>query len=324
MTRPRLAVTGAPSATVLKRLETRFEISRPWAEADPDAAIAAIASDIRAIASFGKVRIGDELMSRLPKLALVANFGVGYDLIDAAAAAPRKVVVTNTPDVLNDEVADTAIGMLIATVREFGGAERHLRSGDWAARGPYRLTASLRGRTVGLIGMGRIGQAIAKRLEAFDLPVVYHSRSPAEGVAYRHYGDLVAMARDVDTLIVIVPGGAATNGMVNAEVLAALGNEGVLINVARGTVVDEPALIAALRDGVIHAAGLDVFAEEPKVPAELVALPNTLLLPHVGSASTATREGMAALVVDNLLALADGVAPRTPVAETPFTGWKAA
>lgn len=321
MPNPVLLLTGRPPDETLAALEATFVAHRLWEAASPDEMLGTVGGDVEAVAVFGKRSVDAALLGRLPKLRIVSNFGVGYDLVDAAWAGENGVVVTNTPDVLNEEVADTALGLLIATVREFGPAERHLRDGGWAADGPYRLTSSLRGRTVGIVGMGRIGRAIARRVEAFGLPVVYHSRNPQDGVAYRHYPDLAEMATDVDTLIVIVPGGAATKNLIDAKVLSALGPEGVIVNVARGTVIDEAALIEALRSGTILGAGLDVFAEEPKVPAELIALENCVLLPHVGSASVATRRAMAQLVVDNLKAYAARTPPLTPVAETPFRGW---
>jgi lactate dehydrogenase-like 2-hydroxyacid dehydrogenase len=252
----------------------------------------------------------------------VASFGVGYDHIDAKWAGEHGIVVTNTPDVLNEEVADTALGLLLATVRELPQSERYLRAGKWP-QAPYRLSpATLRDRTVGIVGMGRIGQAIARRLEAFGVPMVYHSRNPQNGVAYKHYPNIVEMARDVDTLMLILPGGAATKNIVNAEVLKALGPNGIVINMARGSVIDEPALIKALQDKTILSAGLDVFVDEPQVPAELIAMENVVLFPHVGSASVWTRNKMDQLVVDNLLAWGDGKPPLTPVIETPFSAWK--
>jgi lactate dehydrogenase-like 2-hydroxyacid dehydrogenase len=263
-------------------------------------------------------RIDGPFMSRFPRLEIIASFGVGYDHVDAAWAGAHGIMVTNTPDVLTEEVADTALGLLLCTVREFPQAERYLRSGQWL-HGDYPLSkATLRDRTVGLIGMGRIGQAIARRLDAMRVPVVYHSRRPAAGVSYRHYPDLIAMARDVDVLLAIAPGGAQTRNMINAEVLAALGPDGILINMARGSVVDEPALVKALREKTILSAGLDVYAREPDVPPALIAMDNVVLFPHVGSASVATRARMDQLVVDNLLAWASGKPPLTPVAETPW------
>ncbi|MBV1697096.1 MAG: 2-hydroxyacid dehydrogenase [Hyphomicrobiales bacterium] len=286
-----------------------------------DAFLAANA-DLRALAVSAPVEpVGDALFDRLPKLQIVSSFGVGYDHIDAAAAAKRGIIVTHTPDVLNEEVADTAIGLLLCTVRELPQAERHVRAGRWP-QGNYPLSkATLRNRTIGLVGMGRIGVAIARRLEGFGVPIVYHARRARPDVSYPHYPKLIDMARDVDTLIVIVPGGAETRNMIDARVLDALGPEGVVINVARGSVIDEPALIAALKRRKIFAAGLDVFVDEPNVPAELLTLDNVVLLPHVGSASAYTREKMDQLIVDNILAWAAGKPPLTPVPETPWRGW---
>jgi lactate dehydrogenase-like 2-hydroxyacid dehydrogenase len=263
-------------------------------------------------------RIDGPFMSRFPRLEIIASFGVGYDHVDAAWAGAHGITVTNTPDVLTEEVADTALGLLLCTVREFPQAERYLRSGQWLHR-DYRLSkATLRDRTVGLIGMGRIGQAIARRLDAMGVPVVYHARRPATGVSYRHHPNLIEMARDVDVLLAIAPGGAQTRNMINAEVLAALGPDGILINMARGSLVDEPALIKALQNKTILSAGLDVYAREPHVPAEFIAMDNVVLFPHVGSGSVVTRARMDQLVVDNLVAWASGKPPLTPVAETPW------
>jgi len=283
-----------------------------------EAWLAENAARIRAIARGGHAQIDRTLIERLPALEIIASFGVGYDGIDVAAAADRGVVVTNTPDVLTEEVADTAIGLLLMTVRDLSAAERHLRAGRWPVDGPYPLSASLRNRTVGIMGLGRIGMAIARRLDAMRVPVVYHSRRARADVPYRHYDSLRAMAADVDVLLVIVPGTAETKHLVNADVLRALGPDGILINVGRGSVVDEAALVSALTDGTIRSAGLDVFANEPHVPAALVALPNAVLLPHVGSASVHTRTAMGQLVVDNLRAWFQHGKPLTPVPETPW------
>ena len=267
--------------------------------------------------------LGDAFIRRFPKLQIISSFGVGYDHIDAKAAAAHGVIVTNTPKVLTEEVADTALGLLLCTVREFPQAERYLRAGKWLEKA-YPLTkGTLRNRSVGIVGMGAIGQAIARRLDSFGVPVVYHARQPRAHLRYRHYPKLTDMARDVDTLMVIVPGGAATANMINAEVLDALGPNGILINMARGSVVDEVALIKALAEKRIMAAGLDVFAKEPQVPQELIAMDNVVLFPHVGSASVYTRDRMDQLVVDNIAAWAAGKPPLTPVAETPFKSWNA-
>jgi lactate dehydrogenase-like 2-hydroxyacid dehydrogenase len=278
----------------------------------------AVAEKIRGAAiTYNTVRGDPKTLARFPKLEIVAAFGVGYDHVDAGYARDHNIMVTNTPDVLTEEVADIAMGLLIATLREFIKADRYLRAGHWTAQQYPLSVGSLRDRKVGMVGMGRIGQAIGRRLEASRVPVVYHSRKPAAGVSYQHYPDLIEMAKAVDTLILILPGGAATANMVNADVMKALGPRGVIINVARGTVVDEQALIAALKSGTILAAGLDVFANEPTVPDELCAMQNVVLLPHIGSASVVTRNAMDQLVVDNLKSWFAGKGPLTPVAETP-------
>ncbi len=290
--------------------------------ADDRAGFFAANAGLRAIAVSAPVEpVDDALFARLPKVQIISSFGVGYDHIDAVAAGKRGIVVTHTPDVLNEEVADTAIGLLLCTVREFPLADRYVRAGKWR-EGNYPLSkATLRNRTVGIVGMGRIGIAIARRLEAFGLPIAYHTRRPRPELGYRHYPHLIDMARDVDTLIVIVPGGAATRNLIDARILEALGPDGILINVARGSVVDEPALVEALKQRKIFAAGLDVFVDEPNVPEELLAMDNVVLLPHLGSASVFTREKMDELLVDNIRAWAAGKPPLTPVPETPWRGW---
>jgi lactate dehydrogenase-like 2-hydroxyacid dehydrogenase len=278
----------------------------------------AVAEKIRGAAvTYNSVRGDSKTLARFPKLEIVSSFGVGYDHIDANYAHEHNIVVTNTPDVLTEEVADIAMGLLISTLREFIKADRYVRSGLWLTQNFPLSVGSLRDRKVGMVGMGRIGQAIARRLEASRVPVVYHSRKPADGVSYEHYPDLIEMAKAVDTLVVIVPGGAGTAKMVNGEVMKALGPRGVIINVARGSVVDEQALIAALKSGAILAAGLDVFEKEPNVPDELRSMQNVVLLPHIGSASVVTRNAMDQLVVDNLKTWFAGKPPLTPVAETP-------
>jgi len=319
--RPEVLLLGPAKPVIVNGLEPACTLLRPAADRD---AFFAAQGHVAAIACTATSEpIDDAWLARFPNLQIIASFGVGYDHINAAAAAQRGVIVTNTPDVLTQEVADTALGLLLCTVRELPQSERYLRAGKWLER-PYPLTrGTLRNRVVGMVGMGRIGTAIARRLDAFGVPVVYHSRRPRSELAYRHYPDLTEMARAADVLLVITPGGPATRHLINANVLEALGPNGILINVARGSVVDEPALIAALRDGKIMAAGLDVFANEPHVPAELLALDNVVLLPHVGSGSVFTREKMDQLVVDNILAWAAGKPPLTPVPETPWRSWHA-
>ena len=296
-----------------------FVLHRLWTAPDREAFLAQVGPRVRAIASAGgHAAVDANLMSRLPKLEIVSSFGVGYDHVDAKWAGQHGITVTNTPDVLTEEVADTAIGLLLCTVREFPQAERYLRAGKWLEK-DYRLSpATLRNRTVGIIGLGRIGKAIARRLDAMLVPVVYHGRHRQPDVPYRYYDNLVAMARDADVLLAVAPGGPGTRNIINAAVLDALGPDGIVINMARGSLVDEPALIKALQEKKIFSAGLDVYAHEPKVPAELIAMDNVVLFPHLGSASLHTRQAMDQLVVDNLVAWAGGNPPLTPVPETPW------
>lgn len=324
MTKPALLMTGPMMPLIMAGCDDAFNVHRLWETPDREMLLKRVAGDIQAICTGGHtgVKTDDALMGRFPKLKIVGNFGVGYDSVDVAAAAKRGIVVTNTPDVLTEEVADTALGLLLATAREFYRAEKWLRDGQWARNGDYRLTpGSLRGRSAGIVGLGRIGKAIARRLEAFGLSISYFGRHRQPDVSYRYYGDLVAMARDVDTLIVVTPGGPATQNLINAPVLDALGANGILINVSRGSVVDEAALLDALKKRTILAAGLDVFQGEPNLNPEFLALDNATLFPHIGSASVHTRNAMGQLVVDNLAAFAQGRPPKTPVPETPFKGW---
>jgi lactate dehydrogenase-like 2-hydroxyacid dehydrogenase len=318
-----IVLIGPLKPLVVKGLEAVGVVHKAAEAKDADAFFAAH-SDVRAIAcSATTEQIPGTFMARFPKLQIVSSFGVGYDHMDVKYAAAHGIIVTNTPQVLTEEVADTALGLLLCTVRELPQAERYVRAGKWAQKGYPLSNATLRNRTVGLVGMGAIGQAIARRLDAFGVPVVYHTRRPRPDLGYRHYPKLIDMARDVDTLLVIVPGGAATANLINAEVLDALGPNGILINMARGSVVDETALIEALNAKRIMAAGLDVYLREPQVPAELIAMENVVLFPHLGSASVHTRDKMDQLIVDNIAAWASGKPPLTPVTETPFTSWGA-
>lgn len=307
---------------IVEGLRATGQLHCLWEQADPDAFLRDKATDIGAIATGAHIRIDGAYMAQFPNLKVVANFGVGYDTVDAAWAGKHGIIVTNTPDVLTEEVADTAMGLLIMTQRELPQSERWLRSGQWEKIGPYPLTRNtLRGKTIGILALGRIGKAIAKRCEAFGLTIVYHGRNKQADVPYRYFSSLVEMAAHVDILMSVAPGGAETKHVINAEVLSALGPMGVVINIGRGSVIDETALIHALQNKIIFAAGLDVFEHEPHVPQALIACENTVLLPHVGSASIHTRNQMGQLVVDNILAYLDGKPPLTPVAETPFSGW---
>ncbi|MCI1001424.1 MULTISPECIES: 2-hydroxyacid dehydrogenase [Ochrobactrum] len=307
-------VLGNFNDYAVERLSGEFSVRR-IPRGDAALVDAAWAGDVQGIASMSTVDAA--LIDALPNLKIIGNFGVGYDAVDAKHAATRNVMVTNTPDVLTDEVADTALGLLIDTVRELSKSQEFLRAGRWEKEGRYPLSKlSLRGRKVGIFGLGRIGKAVAHRVEAFGLPVSYHNRRKAEGVAYDYYPSLLELAKAVDTLILVAPGGAETAKAVNADVLQALGSDGVLINVGRGSLVDEDALAKALNDGTIAAAGLDVFSNEPSVPQGLLDAPNTVLLPHIASASHKTRQAMADLVIDNLIAWFDTGKAITPVPET--------
>lgn len=316
MTTPAILMPAPMLPSVIDALAARYTLHRLWEQRDPHAFLARVGGGVRGLAvSTLAGRIDAALFDRLPALEIVANFGVGYDNVDAAAAAARGIVVTNTPGVLDEEVADLAVGLLLATIRRLPQADAFVRAGDWPA-GPFPLSPTLRGRRVGILGLGAIGKAVARRLAGFDVAIAYHGRTRQAGVELDYHASAVALAAACDVLVVVVPGGAATRHLVDAAVLDALGPQGVLVNVSRGSVVDEAALVAALESGTILAAGLDVFAHEPQVPAALRALGNTVLLPHLGSASEATRAAMGRLVVDNLAAWFETGRALTPVPET--------
>ncbi|WP_156648421.1 2-hydroxyacid dehydrogenase [Methylobacterium sp. Leaf108] len=313
-----LLLLKAMQPSVMEALAARFTLHRLDLAADGAAFLAEIGPRIRGLAVGAQAPVDAALLAKLPAIEIVASFGVGYDTIDVRTAAGRGIVVTHTPDVLDEEVADLTLGLLLATVRQIPQADRHLRAGHWPQRS-FPLTATLRGRRVGILGLGRIGRAVARRLEGFGVAIAYHGRNRQADVAYDYHPSLLGLAQAVDVLIVVAPGGPATRGMVDAAVLAALGPEGILVNVARGSVVDEDALVAALTAGTIRSAGLDVYAGEPQVPAALVALDQVVLLPHVGSGTDHTRAAMGRLVVDNLRSWFDGGGPLTPVPETPWS-----
>ncbi len=281
----------------------------------PDRAtfLAAVADRVTGIATMGKADAA--LIDALPNLQIISSFGVGYDGVDAAHAASKNIVVTHTPDVLNDDVANMAVLMLLACSRRFCEWHGFARSGQWKDLGDPPLARAVSGRKVGILGLGRIGQDIARKLEVIGCEIVYHGRRKQDDQPYPYYDDLTAMARDVDFLIAICPGGEATRGIVNAQVLEALGPEGTFINIARGSVHDEQALIEALQTGKLGYAGLDVFENEPDIPQALRTLDNVILQPHQGSATVETRQKMGQLVADNLLDWFDEKPARTPVPE---------
>lgn len=270
-----------------------------------------IAPSVRAIAANGEAKVPREFMARFPALEIVSVFGVGYDGVDVPAARERGIHVTHTPDVLTDDVADLAIALMLAVARNVVRADRFARGGEWK-NGPFPFTTKVSGARLGIVGLGRIGEAIARRAAGFDMEISYHNRSQKD-VPYSYFGDIKSLAAAVDFLVMITPGGAGTRALVNAEVLEALGPKGFLINVARGSVVDEAALIRALQEGGIAGAGLDVFENEPNIPAELAALENVVLTPHMASGTLVTRTAMADLAFENLQAHFAGRAVITPV-----------
>lgn len=255
---------------------------------------------IRAVVGQGGTRYDEPLLKQLPNLEIITVFGVGYDGVPLDYCREQGIRVTNTPDVLTDDVADIAVALVLMTSRDLVRANRFLRDGFWQ-QGQFPLTSALKGKTAGIIGLGRIGKAIAHRLAAFGMRIAYHGRS-LQAVPYRYIASLTEMAQEVDFLIVACPGGDTTRHLINADVLLSLGPQGTLVNIARGSIVDQAALIRALKGGVIKAAGLDVFDNEPQVPEELVQLDNVVLLPHVGSGTLETRQAMAQLCIDNLAA----------------------
>ena len=308
---PEVLVVAKLWPPMMESLRSVFRVHDRIHQSDPTA-FAAVAPRIRAIAASGESKVSRELIAQLPALEIVSVFGVGYDGIDVAAARERVVAVTNTPDVLNDEVADLAIALVLAVSRRIPQADRYVRQGHWT-NGPMPLARKVSGARLGIVGLGRIGAAIAKRAEAFGMSIAYTSRSEKAGSGYRYFPSAEALAAEVDFLVIITPGGAGTHKLIDAKVLRALGKDGYLINVARGSVVDESALIEALQTGTIAGAGLDVFENEPNVPAALIALDNVVLTPHVGSATWQTRRAMADRAFGNLEAHFAGKPLLSPV-----------
>ncbi|MEO6362127.1 MAG: 2-hydroxyacid dehydrogenase [Caldimonas sp.] len=297
--RPVVLTAAKLWAPMMEALHGAFEVHDRTHQSGDGVALAAIAPRVRAIAASGESKVTRELIAQLPALELISVMGVGYDGIDVAAARERGVAVTHTPNVLNDEVADLAMALVLAVSRRLIEADRYVRAGHWT-KGPMPLARKVSGTRMGIVGLGRIGQAIARRAEAFGMSVAYTSRNARSDVAYRYFASAEALAAEVEFLVVITPGGAATRKLIDAKVLAALGKKGYLVNVARGSVVDEQALIAALQDGTIAGAALDVFEDEPNVPAALTALDNVVLVPHIGSATWQTRHAMSDLAFGNL------------------------
>ena len=314
MTKPILLQIGNVTQRMKNRFDELFDVHVWFDQQDPDAFVADQGSGVLAIVTDGHWGVPDQLLARLPNLKVVSSYGVGYDAIDADDAAARGILVSHTPNVLNDEVADTAIMLWLATSRRLIQADKWARSGQWERKGAFPLTRSVQKRQVGILGMGRIGETIAKRAIGFDATIHYHSRARKD-VNFIYHSTVNDLAAAVDVLFVITPGGTATTHLVNTDVINALGPQGILINVARGSVVDETALIAALQEGRLGSAALDVFEHEPTIPDALKTMDNVVLAPHIGSASVETRQAMGDLTCDNLERYVQDQTVVTPVPE---------
>jgi hydroxypyruvate reductase len=297
--KPEIILTAKGHAGTMATLQSEFTAHNLFDAQNKDAFFEKCAARVRGLATFGPLPVDGKLMDALPKLEIIANFGVGVDAINLADAKQRNIIVTNTPDVLNECVADTALALILNTLRKLPQSENYLRAGNWASRGPYPLTTSLGGKVLGVLGLGRIGEAIAKRAMACGMTIRYHNRNKKD-VPYPYDPDPATLAKNSDVLMVVTPGGSETAKLVNEKVLQALGPEGYLVNIARGSVVDEPVLLRYLQEKKIAGAGLDVFADEPRVPPEFFTLDNAVLFPHVASATVETRKAMGDLQIENL------------------------
>lgn len=299
MAKPDLLLIGPATQRMRDAMTAEFTIHELFEMDDQQGFLAEHGASIMAVATDGHYGVQPDVVAHLPNVKVISCYGVGYDNINAKGCAAKGIVVTHTPNVLNAEVANTAILLWLATSRRLVRDDRYIRDGRWAKEGATSLTRSVENRKVGILGLGRIGEEIARRLSIFSPEISYHSRNEKPGVAFKYYASLLDMARNIDTLICITPGGTATRHLVNRDVLEALGPESTLINVGRGTVVDEAEMVKALQDGRLGNAGLDVFEAEPHIPAELYGMDNVTLLPHVGSATVQTRQAMGDLVTDN-------------------------
>jgi len=311
--KPEIVFTGKGHAGTQATLETEFSVHKLFKSTDQEKFLKERADKVRGIASFGPLPVNGKLMDALPRLEIIANFGVGVDQINLDDARARNIIVTNTPDVLNECVADTALALILNTLRKFPQSERHLRAGHWAAKGPYPLTTAVGGKVLGILGLGRIGEAIAKRAVACGMTIRYHNRN-RKNSPYPYDPDPVSLAKNSDVLMIVTPGGAETSKLVNASVLDAVGPQGYVVNIARGSVIDEPVLLRYLQEKRIAGAGLDVFADEPRVPPEFFTLDNAVLFPHVGSATLETRKAMGDLQIENLRLHFAGKSVKTRVA----------
>lgn len=311
--KPDVLVAGGLLPHVTERLYQLYNVHAPDDGKSMEELLREAGGRIRAIATGSHYPVRAPLIDACPKLEIITSLSVGTDAIDVAHARRRGVIVTNTPDVLNDDVANLAVALVLATTRQLVASDRYVRDGRWVSEGPAPFARGIAGRQIGMVGLGRIGSAIAEKLEVFHCKLAYFSRNEKPGVPYRYYSDLVELARDSAVLVVVVPGGKATEKLIDRRVMDALGPEGILINVARGSVVDEPALVAALQEGRLGGAGLDVFADEPNVPLPLLAMDNVVLQPHQASATVETRRAMGDLMLANLAAHFEGSKPPSPL-----------
>ena len=312
--KPRILQKGAYMPALETALANEFDVLQLWRETDQDLFLARHGREFVGLATSARWGADAALISRLPNLKVIASFGVGYDTIDIAAAAKRGIPVGNTPDVLNDCVADIAFGLLIDVARGLSASERFLRRGDWKC-GPFALRTRVSGKRLGILGLGRIGRAIAKRASGFDMEVRYHNRRRVDAVSFGYEASLAELAHWADFLVLASAGGPETRHLVSAEVLNALGPAGFLINISRGSVVDESAMVDALVNKKIAGAALDVFENEPNVPEALLALDNVVLLPHIASGTNETRQAMADLTLANLRSFFDTGRLLTPVGQ---------
>lgn len=301
MAKPDIVIIGPMYPPTQARLESEFSAHRLWEAPDRSAFLECVADRVRGVALFAPHGCPGAVIEALPKLKIIASMGIGVDAIDLACAKKHRVKVTNTPDVVTDDTADTALALMLAVERRIAQADRFVRRGDWL-NGDFPLGRALRGRKLGIIGLGRIGQAIAQRAAAFGMQIAYYGPREKPDSPHRYVADPVQLARWADIIAVACPGGAATRHLVNRAVIEALGPEGTLVNISRGTVVDETALVEALQSGALGGAGLDVYADEPRVPEKLLAMDKVVLTPHIGSGTHQTRGAMGDLVVENLLA----------------------
>lgn len=306
-------MTGPIPNTQMEILEQNYKVHRLWQAEDPEALLNEVRNNITGIVSTAWFGVTAKIIRAMPNLEIISHFGVGYDNIDVKTAKEQGVVVTNTPDVLTDDTADVGIALTLAVFRRLVEGDIYVRSGQWAKKGNLPLGRSMRGKTMGIAGLGRIGLAIAKRAEAFGMNVVYHGPREKEGVPYKYFASLEDMAGAAEVLMVACLYNQDTHHLINAKVFKALGKKGIIVNIARGKIIDENALIDALEGGVIGGAGLDVFEKEPDVPSALCRLDNVVLQPHVGSATHETRGAMAQLVVDNLRLYFEKAEVLTPV-----------